>query len=176
MTLVVHAPPSYQAERRYVLDVVLADRLGLTWRLETHERPEVRVTLAGDGERAELTMPDILFGTDPSRWLSVASLPVTPVPRIRVGDVGSEILNADERLPAIYRGVPEPTRLVEVGPGRVRLQVDVFGSAFFMLSRYEEVAMTFYVGTRRLPTGTVPRPLWREWRDPKTNPLKEMAN
>src|SRR5882672_8867685 len=140
MTLIVHAPSSYPAERRYVLDVVLADWLGLAWRLEMHQRPDVRVTLAGDGERAELTMPDVLFGTDPSRWLSVASLPVTPLPRIQVGDVGSEILDADERLPAIYRPDPETTRLVEVGPGRVRLKVDVFGSAFFMLSRYEEVA------------------------------------
>jgi hypothetical protein len=142
MTLIVHAPSSYPAERRYVLDVVLADWLGLAWRLETHERPEVRVTLAGDGERTELTMPDLLFGTDPSRWLSVGSLPAAPVPRIRVGDVGSEIFSPDERLPAIYRGDPEPPRLVEVERGRVRLQVDVFGSVFFMLSRYEEVVRT----------------------------------
>src|SRR5882757_1731465 len=142
MTLIVHAPSSYPAERRYVLDVVLADWLGLAWRLEVHERPDVRLTRAGDGEQTELTMPDLLFGTDPSRWLSVASLPPAPVPRIPVGDVGSAILGPDERLPAIYRVDPEPTRMAEVEPGRVRLKVDLFGSVFFLLSRYEEIVRT----------------------------------
>ena len=140
MTLIVHAPPSYPEERRYVLAVVLADWLGLAWRLETHEHPDVRITLAGDGGRGELTMPDLLFATDRARWLTVAALPVRPIPRIPVGELDSEILRPDEPLPAIYRPTPEPTRLVEVEPDRVRLRVDVFGSAFFMLSRYEETA------------------------------------
>jgi hypothetical protein len=43
MTLVVRAPCRYAAERRYVYDVVLTERLGLRWRFEEHEHPDVRI-------------------------------------------------------------------------------------------------------------------------------------
>ena len=46
MTLVVEAPPAYEPERRYVLDVVLGDWLGLDWRLEVSDRSDVRITAA----------------------------------------------------------------------------------------------------------------------------------
>jgi len=38
VTLLVEAPPGYEPERRYILDVVLADWLGLEWELRAAER------------------------------------------------------------------------------------------------------------------------------------------
>ena len=61
MTFVVDVPPNRESERRYILDVVLGDWLGLSWRMRVQERRDVRIS-AGDGvnERC-LTMPDVLF-------------------------------------------------------------------------------------------------------------------
>src|SRR5690606_5140264 len=45
-------------------------------------------------------------------------------------------LNMEEELPVIY-GDAE----CEISPERIRLGIDVFGSCFFMLSRYEELVI-----------------------------------
>jgi hypothetical protein len=99
VTLLVEAPPGYEPERRYILDVVLADWLGLEWELRTAERGDVRIALAEDPDGADVTLPEVLFATPPHQWLTKASLPA-------VGD-----------------------------------SADLLGSAFFMLTRYEELVV-----------------------------------
>jgi hypothetical protein len=100
VTLLVEAPPGYEAERRYVLDVVLADWLGLGYELRTADRDDVRIALAEAPEGAAVTLPDVLFATPPDEWLTEASLP----------SLGA-------------------------------LENDVLGTAFFMLTRYEELVV-----------------------------------
>jgi hypothetical protein len=123
MVLVVRAPGGYPQERRYILGVVLGDWLGLDWSLVTHDGPDLRIGLAEDPDGAAVTMPDVLFSTAPDRWLTGSALPSRPLPRRRVGRAAAGVLDAEERLPVLY------------------LDVDVFGSAFAMLTRYEEVVM-----------------------------------
>jgi hypothetical protein len=137
MTLVVRAPDRYPAERRYVLGVVLSEWLGLDWRLEVHRHPDVRIGLDGPDDR-ELTLPDVLFAVDERRWLTSETLPTTPRPRLLVGEAGAGVLDANELLPMIYGAPGHGQSLVQVDAGGARLHVDVFGSAFGMLTRYEE--------------------------------------
>jgi hypothetical protein len=125
MTLEVEAPGRYEPERRYILDVMLGERLGLDWRLQLRERPDVRIAVEGDPARCVL-VPDLLFATPQSDWLSRAALPARP-------------LAWREHLPVLY-GADAPALLIP-GPDGVELTVDVFGGAFFMLSRYEELVV-----------------------------------
>jgi hypothetical protein len=145
VTLVVRAPARYAAERRYVLDVVLAERLGLAWRLEEHGHADVRIGLDGADDERVVTLPDVLFATDERRWLTAEALPATPLPATplpwrTVGEAGAGVLDAAERLPVLY-GTPGPDDrlLVELDEGGARLTVDVLGGAFALLTRYEEV-------------------------------------
>ena len=117
MTLLVEAPATYEPERRYVLDVVLHDWLGLDWELRVADRDDVRIALASAPDEQCVRVPDVLFATAPEDWLTDASLPALPV---------------GGAVPPLY-GTPA------LEPGR--LEVDVFGSAFFMLSRYEELVI-----------------------------------
>ena len=81
MMLLVEAPPSYEPERRYALDVVLSEWLGLEWRLRVDDRRDgMRITLEGDCASGCLVIPDGLFATDPCDWLEDASLPRSPLP------------------------------------------------------------------------------------------------
>jgi hypothetical protein len=112
VTLVVEAPAAYEPERRYVLDVVLGDWLGLDWRLEVTERSDVRITADGD---EFVVLPEVLFATAPDAWLTRACLPDRPLARVA-------------GVPVIY-GAPADGR---------ELGVDVLGSCFFMLTRLEE--------------------------------------
>jgi hypothetical protein len=126
--LLVEAPARYGPERRYVLDVVLRDWLGLEWELRAADRADVRITLAGEPGEQGVLVPDVLFATAPEAWLTEASLPT-----VRTLD----------RLPIIY-GAP--------APDPDRLAVDVFGAAFFMLTRYEELAVAERDEHDRFPT------------------------
>jgi hypothetical protein len=117
---------------------VIGEWLGLDWRIEEHGHADVRIGVDGAGDRT-VTLPDVLFATDPDRWLTPASLPALPLPRRPVGTAGSGLLDAGERLPVVYGCAgPADRPLVELHDGGVRVDVDVFGSAFALLTRYEE--------------------------------------
>jgi len=138
MTLVVDAPSTYLPERRYILDVVLGEWLGLDWDLRLGPRPDVRITLNGDTALGFVVLPDVLFGMEPRRWLAPASLPARPtawrpVSGTRMGPDG------DERLPILYGPDAPAATLLADEDSAVRVGVDIFGSAFFMVSRYEEL-------------------------------------
>jgi peptidoglycan/xylan/chitin deacetylase (PgdA/CDA1 family) len=100
VTLLVEAPPGYEPERRYILDVVLRDWLGLGYELRLADRRDVRIALAEDPDGAAVTLPDVLFATPPDDWLTESALP----------SLGA-------------------------------LEDDILGTAFFMLTRYEEIAV-----------------------------------
>ncbi len=112
MTLLVDVPPGYEPERRYVLGVVLSDWLGLDWQLRPADRRDVRITLAEEPDGRSVVLPDVLFATPREDWLTARSLP-----SVRMA----------EDLPVLY--------------GSAQAEVDVFGSAFFMLTRYEELVV-----------------------------------
>ena len=123
--LVVDAPAGYEPERRWILDVVLRDRLGLDWRLEVSQRTDVRMRLDGGGDERCVVMPDVLFGVAPEHWLRPASLPRRPLAR-------------RDGLPVIFGSDTPRDRLTGPEGDTIALDVDVLGSCFFMLSRLEE--------------------------------------
>jgi hypothetical protein len=136
--VVVDAPAAYPAERRYVLDVVLRERLGLDWQLRTHQRADVQIRLKGGEAAGHVVLPDVLFATEPRHWLTAASLPPRPIAWRPAAAPQSK---AAESLPILYGLRPAPPSLVwEEGPA-VHVGLDIFGSAFFMLTRYEEIAV-----------------------------------
>jgi Family of unknown function (DUF7033) len=152
MTLVVHTPEGYEEERRYVLGVVLGDWLGLDWKLVAGPGDELKIALAEDPDGPAVRMPDVLFRTEPDRWLTPSSLPSTPLPKRRVGEAGAGVLRAEERLPVLYGGSSDAsTDLVQPGAHGVWLDIDVFGSVFAMLTRYEEVVVAARDAYDRFP-------------------------
>jgi hypothetical protein len=139
MTLEVEAPGSYEPERRYILDVILGDRLGLDWRLQLRERADVRIASAADATRCVL-VPDLLFATPPAEWLAPPSLPSRPLAWREVAVPAPGPLTPGQRLPVLY-GTGGSDELAAHRPDRIELTVDIFGGCFFMLSRYEELVV-----------------------------------
>src|SRR4051794_38181069 len=140
MTLVLEAPPTWEPERRYIVDTIVRDWLGLDCRLRITERADMRVTLQGENGSAHVTIPEGLFATAVEDWLIPASLPRAPVPW-RPVTRDEPTLRPGELLPVLYGPRPAPSALLSGDQRAVELGVDVFGSAFFMLSRYEERAV-----------------------------------
>jgi len=170
MIRVLH-PPGYEAERRYAYDVVLREFLGLPYRLDAHEGGDVHMTLDDDPSGAVLTLPDRLFQTPPDRWLRGGSLPKTPLPTHCVPTTLGPVRVLDKTLPVVY-GRPDSQHAVfgETSEG-ASLSIDVFGSAFFLLTRYEEIALPHRDEHSRFPdtamlasrAGFLERPLVNEY-------------
>lgn len=127
-------PDTRIPERNYILDVVFREFLGLPWRRESASGSDVRITLLG--QIGELRLPDILLNTGDSEWLTPASMPARPLLKWNSDELDIPINVTDQIFPVIYGDQNPKTRRSQ---NAIRLPVDIFGSTFFMLSRYEEL-------------------------------------
>jgi peptidoglycan/xylan/chitin deacetylase (PgdA/CDA1 family) len=147
--LVVRVPPGRAAERRYVLDLVLTEWLGFEYDLEIHGERVTAILRAGAPESGSLTMPDVLLATPPGDWLTERSMPAEPLAWVHADDPagdgeaggasGDRAAPRGRRLPVVY-GKPSATgrALDRTGSGVVT-SIDVFGTVFWFLTRYEEL-------------------------------------
>ncbi|SCZ61520.1 polysaccharide deacetylase family protein [Thiohalomonas denitrificans] len=135
MTVIVEAPGIRRAEREYIISTVLGDFLGLDWKLQVHGRADVRITLS-DQPGKELSFPDCLLGIDPESWLTAASLPEQPLGAWDVNELRLEIPLTEPVVPIIYG---DAASVALCKHNLIKLPVDIFGSAFFMITRYEEL-------------------------------------
>ena len=128
--LTVKTPLTYKPERKYITQVLLGDFLGIDYHIQFQDRQHVSI---GDKNGKELILPDVLFQTPQNQWLTTNSLPKQP---LSVWDTDKANLNCtliNPKIPIIYGQSPFDF------PKRNFLPIDIFGSAFFMLTRYEEV-------------------------------------
>lgn len=132
--LLIETPDTRLSERDYILDVVLNEFLGLSWRRVSAYRTDVRITL--QGQPGCVLLPDILFCVPEENWLTPFSMPKRPLSHWNSGELQRPANLVDPVLPVIY-GDQEPT--FQRNNQTIRLPIDIFGSAFFMLSRYEEL-------------------------------------
>jgi hypothetical protein len=135
VTILVRHPRTHAAERLYAFDVVLREGLDLDWRSIPEDRADVELGLAC--ATARIRLPDDVFASPEAGWPAALRLPERPL-RVLRGALVRAATGADE-LPLLF-GSPG------AGPGAVReegdetwLDVDVFGTAFVLLSRLEEL-------------------------------------
>jgi hypothetical protein len=173
--LVVRARGGREPERRYALDLVLGEWLGLPYVLESGTDPRVSIRLAGDPSGRRVLLPDPLLAMPDDAWLTGGSLPALPLARVERPGRGTrpEAGRGAGDLPVLF-GEPAPGgaawRETRDGPD---LDVDVFGSVFFLVSRMEEIVRTERDEHGRFPVtasvahaeGFVERPLADEYVD-----------
>lgn len=128
--LIVETPCGRDAVWAYVLDVVLGSWLGLGWRRVPSDRRDVRITLSD--APGEVRLPAVFLAQGDDSWLRPASLPRAPFSILERGRACG--LVETNSMPVLFGS----EAAVQIDSGAVRLPVDVFGSTFFMLSRYEE--------------------------------------
>jgi len=135
--ITIRIPATYEPERRYILSVVIREFLGL----DIHEIlpadcKDVQIT-TGDGR--ELVIADGLFGVPEDRWLQPDSLPRQPLKVWNLGTAAIDPLTVSSSVPVIYGKDPDSADFFTASDGQINLGLDIFGAAFFMLTRYEEV-------------------------------------
>jgi hypothetical protein len=144
MTLIIETSDTRAPERDYILGVILGEFLGLDWQRVPSGRTDIRITLRG--HQGEICMPDILMQTPEADWLTHKSLPVQPLPVWDIQDEKIDCPLVSTKIPVIYGDLEFHQMLTALNEKRkpnnrkcLFLPIDIFGSAFFMLTRYEEV-------------------------------------
>ena len=115
------------------MKVVLEEFLGLAYRVEENEGAEVTRIEREDGAGKGVVVADELLAMDGADWLTANSLPKLPLrnytPPSKLG------FEENFSAPAIFAGKATAAQ------GDVTIDFDLFGSIFFLLTRYEEVVI-----------------------------------
>lgn len=134
----VKIPEICQSEQRYVLDILLGEFLGLAFEVETYHDNVIEITRSGDASEAtsvsRLTIDATFFYKGHRAWLKSESMPVLPLENWTPVNDGIKGNLVEPCIPVLY-GQPG---VVKRGK-HLHVNVDIFGSVFFMLSRYEEL-------------------------------------
>ncbi|MBE0447466.1 MAG: polysaccharide deacetylase family protein [Actinobacteria bacterium] len=138
-TVAISYPKTYQQERQYICDVIFREFLGLDYRIREEDRLDTRITLLGDHDKRELLLPDILFQIPIEQWLTKNSLPKQPLEWWTVSEVFPKASLLNHRLPVIFGRALQGEKYYAYSGNKITLGIDIFGSAFFMLTRYEEM-------------------------------------
>jgi uncharacterized protein DUF7033 len=135
----IRHPASWGAERRYAIGTLVGEFLGLAHSIEIGSTNGTELMLEADSSGRRLLVTDDLFARPEVERLSEASLPSTSPPTWNLGRAGVEVAVTSPVLPVVYgRALENGSYVQEVATG-TQLNVDVFGAAFFFLSRYEEL-------------------------------------
>jgi hypothetical protein len=132
--LVVESGREHLLERRYTLDVLLGEFLGLEYELVPGNTESVVISSdGGDGRR--LIVADLLFAGHEDLLQPVA-LPRAPLEHCPKDELSGARVLGD--VPALYTRAVADGGLVAVEPESVEIGIDLFGGAFVMLTRLEE--------------------------------------
>jgi hypothetical protein len=163
----VRYPATFAAERRYVVDVLLGEFLGLDCIHEEAAIDGFEISLAENPGAGRVVLADGLFAQGDRERLSIAVLPREPLKLWDLAGSGVDASVVSQELPVIYGSAP----YLELAEDEVRLGLDVFGSSFFMLARLEEAIRTERDVHDRLPAseslaakeGFLERPIVNEY-------------
>lgn len=173
MALTVAFPPQFIPEREYVLDVFFRHFMRLSYGVEyLPESSDPCWIIRLDGGQ-EIVIEDHFFSRVPRGrdYKEVTRIPAS-VPRARLP------LTPEEDIPVIY-GRPH----LELQGQTIRCGVDIFSSAFYMLSRWEETVLTDRDAYDRFPgssslafkEGFLLRPVVNEYLEFLKNMIRTVA-
>jgi hypothetical protein len=129
---IVRLPNKCVREQRYILSVLLSDFLGINYEATIYEGDEIVISM--EGNKQELRIDASFFKFAEDEWLHKSSLPVIPLQTWDIAKDGMLIDQINHDVPVLF-GKPGLNKAQNCWC----LNLDIFGSAFFMLSRYEEV-------------------------------------
>ncbi|MBI4734215.1 MAG: hypothetical protein HY779_05315 [Rubrobacteridae bacterium] len=140
MILIVH-PFGYAAERKYIFDTLIKDFLGIDYELMEHDQDDVRIMLASNANGRQIILPDVLFGNPEEKWMTPETLPQEPLNIIDANGLNITATLTDQKVPVIYGRKQVTGGYLNETATTLRLGLDIFGSSFFMLTRYEEMVV-----------------------------------
>lgn len=149
MVPAVAIPEGRTTARHWATRIVL-DRLFKEWVVEVGASAEWQIGAcdsSGGRLPGELRLSDAFFRGAEGPWLATESMPTLPLPTFEPSAFGIHPKVTASTIPVLFG----QSTLSGFGTDRIELGIDVFGSAFFMLSRYEEIVVSTKDRLARFP-------------------------
>lgn len=127
----------YLSEKEYIFDIIFNEFLGIKYSLEIDNniKDEILISI----RESNIIFPSVLFSVEKNQWLKEASMPSLPLDIFCSDDLfGNALKNFS--LPVIY-GKKINNKFVNISEKNIYIGLDIFGSSFFMLTRYEEIVV-----------------------------------
>lgn len=138
--VIIRCPLLRLPERVYAIATILGDWLGLEHLVIPEDRLNTIIELGtGSSNAASLLLPDTFFQAADSRWLDPETLPSLPLRTFDTHSVDVPARVTDRHVPVLF-GIDATTDPTSE-PTNHQLPIDILGSTFFMLSRYEEAVI-----------------------------------
>ena len=125
-------PPRADIAFDWIFKAIVHDRLGVVL---SCEKSDGHVKLEHNSKL--LRVNDTFFRNAAGKWLHASTLPVIPLATWRLDELPVAPNLTDQNVPVLFGSAG--FQMDDKGNGWLNL--DVFGSAFFMLSRYEEAVV-----------------------------------
>ena len=139
-------PDGNLQERKYIHDILIKDFLGLDYVTEISDDKQYSIKHESDGFTQTINLPDIYFshkdGKIPELPLDGWHLPKGLIENSKLSDI--------KQLPILFGNSLMACDICS-GMKNISLPIDIFGSSFFMLSRYEELTKTILDKHQRFP-------------------------
>ena len=137
MNFIIETPGNFTKERMYIIDLLLSEFLGINFKII---KKNINNICIKSDDSKYLIIDDSFFSVNQSDWLSDNSMPKTPlvdwiVPNKLISKIGNV------NIPVIYGLNPNKKSFFFISEKNINLGLDIFGSCFFMLTRYEELIM-----------------------------------
>lgn len=127
---------SHTVEREYIFDIILSEFLGLDYVFSQSDRKDIKLF---DNNGSEIIISDYLFSKQGVNFQNEKSLPELP---LKLWDVSKDLNNAKvvgKEIPVIFGNDPNDSNFYKKNNNKIEIGLDIFGSSFFMLTRYEEL-------------------------------------
>jgi hypothetical protein len=111
----------------------------MSFQLKFHEHSNIFLTATGIQDGKVLLLADTFFQYAHEQWLTPSSLPQQPLASWLAHENLPEATLIEPSLPIIYGAPLNDGQWFTQDKQSIKLGLDIFGSAFFMLTRYEEV-------------------------------------
>ena len=128
-------PSNALTERLYIADIVLKKFLGLEVEVRPYDGDEVFIK---NGERRRLVLDDSFFSQLTTPLLRKDKLPFLPLSTCKLEESSFDSPLAGRDLPVLFGKALNNGCYLASCENDLHLGIDVLGSAFFMLTRYEE--------------------------------------
>lgn len=137
--ILIDMPTGCEAEKSYIVRVLFDEFLGIKVRTRFLSSIDKYRISSADGKAIDL--PDVFFRRAASDWLGKTSLPEHAVWLAKTNDV-IPFVTQHADIPVIF-GVfsRSDDSVVAISDGQVNCKLDILGSCFFLLTRYEEAVV-----------------------------------
>lgn len=132
MTIKIYLPNECATEAQWTCGVLFNEFLGIDFEVCRGSAPNAKLSYQG----RTIEIPYTFFNTAGGNWHGHHTLPKLPLAGWDVAASGLTVPLVEQPLPVLF-GKPE----LEITENTIIFGVDILGTVFFMLSRYEEAVL-----------------------------------